>query len=183
MLNKNIFTKRLTFILYYAWQRNTKYVVRVMCVLPTIFFMHLSDCKAAAVVSDIWLQVCNRPSNLQLVIRHLIIHVVHCVQVGEQEMHSKKTKKDWHHFKWYLSLFLLLLLFCFFLFQCLSCSSAIQICITWKGSLTNEKRFWVTHLILYSCQWYYPILWANRLYKGTGHLATLIWWRQGRDID
>ena len=53
MLNKNIFTKSLTFILYYAWQRNTKYVVRVMCVLPTIFFMHLSDCKAAAVVSDI----------------------------------------------------------------------------------------------------------------------------------
>ena len=31
---------------------------------------------------------------LQLVIRHIIIHVVHCVQVGEQEMHSKKTKKD-----------------------------------------------------------------------------------------
>ena len=53
MLNKNIFTKSLTFILYYAWQRNTKYVVRVMCVLPTIVFMHLSDCKAAAVVSDI----------------------------------------------------------------------------------------------------------------------------------
>ena len=120
---------------------------------------------------------------LQLVIRHIIIHVLHYVQVGEQEMHSKKTKKDWHHFKWYLSLFLLLLLFCFFLFQCLSCSSAIQICITWKGSLTNEKRFWVTHLILYSCQWYYPILWANRLYKGTGHLGTLIWWRQRRDID
>ena len=55
---------------------------------------------------------------------------------------------------------------CFFLFECLSCSSAIQICITWKGSLTNEKRFWATHIILYSCQWYYPILWANRLYKG-----------------
>ena len=43
--------------------------------------------------------------SLQLVIRHIIIHVVHCVQVGEQEMHSKKTRKDWHHFKWYLSLF------------------------------------------------------------------------------
>jgi len=33
MLNKNIFTKSLTFILYYAWQRNRKYEVRVMCVL------------------------------------------------------------------------------------------------------------------------------------------------------
>ena len=113
MLNKNIFTKSLTFISYYAWQRNTKYVVRVMCVLHTIFFMHLSDCKAAAVISDIWLQVCNRPSNLQLVIRHIIIHVVHCVQVGEQEMHSKKTKRDWHHFKWYLSLFFFLFVFVF----------------------------------------------------------------------
>ena len=120
---------------------------------------------------------------LQLVIRHIIIHVVHCVQVGEEEMHSKKTKKDWRHFKWYLSLFLLLLLFCFFLFQCLSCSSAMRICITWTGSLTNEKRFWVTHLMLYSCQLYYPILKANWLYKGTGHLAILIWWRQGRGID
>ena len=164
MLNKNIFTKSLTFILYYAWQRNTKYVVRVMCVLHTIFFMHLSDCKAAAVVSDIWLQVCNRPSNLQLVIRHIIIHVVHCVQVGEPEMHSKKTKKDWHHFKRYLSLFVFCL-FLFFLFQCLSCSSAMPISIPWKGSLTSEKRFWVTHVI-YSCQLYYPILEANCLYKG-----------------
>ena len=53
MLNKNILTKSLTFISYYAWQRNTKYAVRVMCVLHTILFMHLSDCKAAAVVSDI----------------------------------------------------------------------------------------------------------------------------------
>ena len=182
MLNKNIFTKSSTFILYYAWQRNTKYVVRVMCVLPTIVFMHLSDCKAAAVVSDIWLQVCNRPSNLQLVIRHIIIHVVHCVQVGEQEMHSKKTKKDWHHFKWYLSLFFFCF-FLFFLFQSLSCSSAMRISIPWKGSLTSEKRFWVTHVILYSCQLYYPILEANCLYKGTGDLAILIWWRQGRGID
>ena len=48
---------------------------------------------------------------LQLVIRHIIIHVVHCVQVGEQEMHSKKTKKDWHHFKLYLCLFLCLFVF------------------------------------------------------------------------
>ena len=107
--------------------------------------------------------------------QHIIIHVVHCVQVSEQEMPSQKTKKDWHHFKRYLSLF--------FLFQCLSCSSAMQICITWKGSLTSEKHFWVTHVILYSCQWYYPILWANCLYKGTGHLAILMWWRQGRGID
>ena len=116
---------------------------------------------------------------LQLVIRHIIIHVVHCFQLGEQEMHSKKTKKDWHHFKWYLCLFLCL----FFLFECLSFSSAIQICITWKGSLTNGKRFWATHMILYSCQWYYPILWENRLYKGTDHLGTLIWWRQRCDIE
>ena len=178
MLNKNIFTKSLTFILYYAWQRNTKYVVRVMCVLHTIFFMHRSDCKAAAVISDIWLQVCNRPSNLQLVIRHIIIHVVHCVQVGEQEMHSKKTKKDWR-----VSFFFFFCLFLFFLFQCLSCCSAMRICIPWKGSLTSEKRFWVTHVILYSCQLYYPILEANCLYKGTGDLAILIWWRQGRGID
>ena len=116
---------------------------------------------------------------LQLVIRHIIIHVLHYVQVGEQEMHSKKTKKDWHHFKWYLCLFLCL----FFLFECLSFSSAIQICNTWKGSLTNGKRFWATHMILYSYQWYYPILWENRLYKGTDHLGTLIWWRQRCDID
>ena len=102
---------------------------------------------------------------LQLVIRHIIIHVVHCVQVGEQEMHSKKTKKDWHHFKRYLSLFVFCL-FLFFLFQCLSCSSAMPISIPWKGSLTSEKRFWVTHVILYSCQLYYPILEANCLYKG-----------------
>ena len=53
MLNKNISTKNLTFILYYAWQRNTKYVVRVMWVLHSMFFMHLSDCKGAAVISDI----------------------------------------------------------------------------------------------------------------------------------
>ena len=102
---------------------------------------------------------------LQLVIRHLIIHVVHCVQVGEEEMHSKKTKKDWHHFHWYLSFFFFVC-FCFFLFQCLSCSSAMRISIPWKGSLTSEKRFWVTHVILYSCQLYYPILEANCLYKG-----------------
>ena len=102
---------------------------------------------------------------LQLVIRHLIIHVVHCVQVGEEEMHSKKTKKDWHHFNWYLSFFFFVC-FCFFLFQCLSCSSAMRISIPWKGSLTSEKRFWVTHVILYSCQLYYPILEANCLYKG-----------------
>ena len=119
---------------------------------------------------------------LQLVIRHIIIHVVHCVQVGEQEMHSKKTKKDWHHFKWYLSLFFFCL-FLFFLFQSLSCSSAMRISIPWKGSLTSEKRFWVTHVILYSCQLYYPILEANCLYKGTGDSAILIWWRQGRGID
>ena len=59
ILNKNIFTNSLTFILYYALQRNTKYVVRVMCVLHSIFFMHLSDCNVAAFISDIWLQVCN----------------------------------------------------------------------------------------------------------------------------
>ena len=53
MLNKNIFTNSLTFILYYALQRNTKYVVRVMCVLHSIFFMHLSDCNVAAFISDI----------------------------------------------------------------------------------------------------------------------------------
>ena len=114
---------------------------------------------------------------LQLVIRHIIIHVVHCVQVGEQEMHSKKTKKDWHHFKWYLSLFV---------FFCSSVSLALQqyrFVSLWKGSLTNGKRFWATHMILYSCQWYYPILWENRLYKGTDHLGTLIWWRQRCDID
>ena len=58
---KTFSQKSLTFILYYAWQRNRKYKVRVMCVLHTIFFMHLSDCKAAAVISDIWLQVHNRP--------------------------------------------------------------------------------------------------------------------------
>ena len=61
MLNKNISTNSLTFISYYALQRNTKYVVRVMCVLHSIFFIHLSDCKVAAVISDISLQVRNRP--------------------------------------------------------------------------------------------------------------------------
>ena len=61
MLDKNIFTKSLTFILYYAWQRNRKYEVRVICVLLSIFFIHLSDCKVAAVISDISLQVRNRP--------------------------------------------------------------------------------------------------------------------------
>ena len=86
------------------------------CVCCTLYFSctSLTVRRLRAVLSDIWLQVCNRPSNLQLVIRHIIIHVVHCVQVGEQEMHSKKTKKDWRHFKWYLSLFLLLLLLLFF---------------------------------------------------------------------
>ena len=134
------------------------------CVCCTLYFScsSLIVRRLRAILSDIWLQVCNRPSNLQLVIRHIIIHVVHCVQVGEQEMHSKKTKKDWHHFKWYLCLLVCL----FFLFQCLSCSSAMRICIPWKGSLTSEKRFWVTHVILYSCQLYYPILEANCLYKG-----------------
>ena len=138
------------------------------CVCCTLYFSCTSLIvrRLRAVLSDIWLQVCNRPSNLQLVIRHIIIHVVHCVQVGEQEMHSKKTKKDWHHFKWYLSLFFFFCLFLFFLFQCLSCSSAMRISIPWKGSLTSEKRFWVTHVILYSCQLYYPILEANCLYKG-----------------
>ena len=58
MLNKNIFTKSLTFILCYAWQRITKYVVRVMCVLHSIIFMHL---ELSAVIGDIWLQVRNRP--------------------------------------------------------------------------------------------------------------------------
>ena len=61
MLDKNIFTKSLTFILYYAWQRNRKYEVRMMCVLHTMFFIHLSDCKVAAVISDISPQVRNRP--------------------------------------------------------------------------------------------------------------------------
>ena len=181
MLNKDIFTKSLTFILYYAWQRNTKYVVRVMCVLHAIFFMHLSDCKAASVVSDIWLQVRNRPFNLQLVIRHIIIQVIHCVQVGEQEIYSKKTKKDWHHFKWYPSLFFV----CLFVFpvpvSLLRFSNADLYHL--KRELISEKRFWVTHVILYSCQLYYPILKANCLCKGTGDLAILIWWRQGRGID
>ena len=54
---------------------------------------------------------------LQLVIRHIIIHVVHCFQLGEQEMHSKKTKKDWHHFKWYLSLFVFSVRVSLFLFS------------------------------------------------------------------
>ena len=143
MLNKNIFTKSLTFISYYAWQRNTKYVVRVMCVLHTIFFMHRSDCKAAAVISDIWLQVCNRPSNLQLVIRHIIIHVVHCVQVGEQVMHSKKTKKDWR-----VSFFFLFVCFCFF---CSSVSLAVQQC----GFVSLEKGAYPVKNVSEWRTWYY----------------------------
>ena len=120
---------------------------------------------------------------LQLVIRHRIIHAVHCVQVGEQEMYSKKTKKDWHHFKWYPSLF-----FC--LFVCLIVFPILVSLLLFsnadlyhlKESFTSEKGFWVTHVILYSCQLYYLILKANCLYKETGHLAILIWWCQGRGI-
>ena len=92
MLNKNVFTKSLTFILYYAWQRNRKYGVRVMCVLHSIFSFTSLIVRRLQVLATFDYKCAIGP--LQLVIRHIIIHVVHCVQVGEQEMHSKKTKKD-----------------------------------------------------------------------------------------
>ena len=121
---------------------------------------------------------------LQVVIRHIIIHVVHCVQVGEQEMHSKKTRKDWHHFKWYLSLF-------FFFGFVFVFSVPVSLLLFSNADLYHLKRElnqWKTFLsdardIIFLPVWYYPILKANRLYKGTGHLGMLIWWRQGRDID